>query len=350
MERKTFAAAMLVLCILAFATPLAAQPEEYKMLSITEDGKYFKSRYDVTFWEPQNDFIYLSAYYVPWQGEDSIDYEIQLGELKVNGELVGVNLVERSVESVTEKSKILTVQVDIGHLDDLAQFPNLVAVSIVGFSENNLAKLKDYTNLRAIDLAYTKISSEDLAYLASLTELRVLNLSYTDVTDDGLKHLSNLTNLRSIDFESTEITDEGLVYLEDLDDLRSLNLFRTPAGKVEALVMRGQPYKVGDAGTYSLAKLGNLNELSLHGADLTDEGVKQIAKMTNLRQLDLSATRITDASVSELSKMSNLRYLDVKGTDISTAGLNQLRKALPDCEINYASGSLTKDRRGLLKP
>ncbi|MBN2380660.1 hypothetical protein JXM67_12740 [candidate division WOR-3 bacterium] len=350
MKKKTILAVLLILVVLGAASSLQAQPEDLKMLSITEDGKYYRCRLDVTDWKPFDDFVYLYSYYFPWRGEDSIDYEIHLAELKVNAEVVGLNLLERSAEEALDKSKILTVQTDIENLTDLKKFPNLVALSLVGISEGDLARLKDCEGLRALDLAYTKISSEDLAYIESLTELRVLNLSYTNVTDEGLKHLASLNNLRSVDLESTEITDEGLTYLEGLEDLRSLNLFRTPAGKVETLVMRGQPYKVGDAGTFSLAKLGNLDELNLHGADLTDEGLKQITKMSKLRLLDLSATKITDASVPDLSKMTNLRYLDVKGTDISVEGLNTLREALPDCEINYCSGSLTKDRRGLLKP
>ncbi|MBD3285273.1 hypothetical protein GF359_10910 [candidate division WOR-3 bacterium] len=350
MNRKILSPVILGVLVFALALPLAAQPDDFQMLSITEDGKYFKCRYDVTYWESGEDFIYLSFYYYPWSGEDSIDYSIAYKLLEVNGKIVGVNLVEREAETVVDKSGIITAQVDSDNIDDLVQFPNLIAVSVVGATEEDLAKLSNYDNLRAIDLAYTKITNDGLAGLAELPELRVLNLSYTKVSDEGLQYLSELENLRSINLESTEITNDGLAYLEGLDELRHLNLFRTPAGKMEALVMRGQPYKVGDAGTFSLSRMDKLTELNLHGSDITDDGIDQLVSMTNLRFLDLSATKITDASIQELSKMNNLRYLDIKGTEITTAGLKRLRNALPDCEINFYSGSLTKDRRGLLKP
>jgi len=350
MKSRIFRMVILGMLLSAVVLPLMAQPEDFKMLNITEAGKYYKCRYDVTYWEPENDFIYLSSYYVPWKGEDSIDYRIEEELLDVNGENVGINLVEKDEKTIVDNTKIITAQVDSENVDELVDFPNVVAVSMVGATSEDLDRLSDYTGLMALDLGYTKISDDGLASLAELTELRILNLSYTEVTDEGLQYLSGLKNLRSINLESTEITDEGLTHLENLEELRHLNLFRTPAGKMEALVMRGQPYKVGDAGTFSLSKMNKLTELNLHGSDITDDGIDQLVSMTNLRFLDLSATKITDASLAELSKIKSLRYLDIKGTEITTAGLKTLRKSLPGCEINFYTGSLTKDRRGLLKP
>ncbi len=329
MTRKYLVIALLAS---AFASLLSAQTD-YKMLSITEDGTYYKNRLDVTDWKPGEDFVYLRSYYIPWQGEDSMDYQIRMGNLKVNGQLVGVDLVENPLPDAVDKSRIVTVQVDPVHLKDLSTLPGVVAVSFVGVKEADLANLKDMENLRALDLAYTKITDGALAYISPLSNLRVLNLANTQISDAGLKHLSTLTNLKALDLESTDITDSGIEYLKDLKELRSLNLFHTKA--TGGLALRGAPVSVSDHGAKVISGLGSLSELNLHGASLTDAGIAEIAKLGNLKILNLSATGITDASVENLSRMTTLRTLDLEGTDITPVGLRKLRAALPNTVINY---------------
>ncbi|NLI98724.1 hypothetical protein GX441_08720 [bacterium] len=323
-----------VLSLTAFAGFLAAQAD-YRMLSVTEDGKYYKNRLDVTDWKPGEDFIYLRSYYIPWQGEDSLDYEMRMGNLKINGKLVGVDLVENKLSSINDKSSIVTVQTDPSHFSELSELPNLVALSLVGAKETDIEKVKEMDSLKALDLAYTKISDDALMYLKDMNELRVLNLANTEISDRGLKHLSGLTHLRSLDLESTEVTDSGLEYLKDLKDLKSLNLFQTRAGKAGSLALRGGIPSVSNEGAKQIATLGNLSELNLHGAGISDPGVAELTRLSNLRTLDLGATDITDASVEYLSKLNGLRLLDLRGTDISPEGLARLRKALPETEINY---------------
>ncbi|MCK4334665.1 hypothetical protein KAX06_07805 [candidate division WOR-3 bacterium] len=340
MARKAMLFAAFAVLFAAIAAPLAAQAD-YKMLDVTEDGRYYKNRFDVADWEPGEDFIYLRSYYIPWQGEDSIDYEMTLQQLKVNGEVVGVNLVGKKCEDVAGQAKIVTVQCTPQHLEDLDAFPKLVAVSLVGVkNEDDLSKLVELPNLRALDIAYCKVSDDGLKYVSLLPELRVLNLANTEISDAGLSYLSELKHLRTLDLESTEITDAGIAHLKDLGNLRSLNLFHTKAAGAETLALRGKPLKITDAGIKALAGMGKLSELNLHGAAITDEGVKELSKMTlqtmtHMRKLNLSATAVTDDCVPALAKMRELRNLDIKGTDISPDKVAELRMKLPDCEINY---------------
>lgn len=340
MARKAMLIATFAVLIAAIAAPITAQTD-YKMLDVTQDGKYYMNRFDISDWEPGEDFIYLRSYYLPWQGQDSIDYEISLEQLKVNGEVVGVNLVGKEYEGVDGEAKIITVQCDPDHLKDLKAFPKVTAVSLVGLkNEEDLTKLAEIPNLYALDVAYCKVTDEGLKHIATLEELRVLNLANTEISDAGLGHLSELENLRTLDLESTEITDAGLAHLKELDNLRSLNLYRTKTSGAETLALRGEPLEVTDKGLKALAGMGKLSELNLHGAAITDEGVKEICTMalqtmTYLRKLNLSATPITDESVPSLAKMKELRQLDIKGTNISPAKVTELRMQLPDCEINY---------------
>ncbi|MBD3286931.1 hypothetical protein GF359_09825 [candidate division WOR-3 bacterium] len=335
-----------VLCIFVFM-PLWAQPlsfpfgtgeftlrgdEEYEMLAITEEGLYYKNRLDITDWEEGEDYLYLSPYYIPWNGEDSIDYENVMGQLKINGKLVGIDLVEHDVTEIPDKDKIMTVQAEGDKLDLLAELPNCKAASVVGLDDANVDKLEECENLYALDLAYTKVDDDDLKYITSLKNLRALNLAYTNITDEGLAHLKELDNLRSLDLESTEITDDGVTYLKELEDLRSLNLFRT---KTSVTDLRGRPLKVSDEGLEALASIPNLTELNLHGSAITDKGIESIVSMSNVKRLDLSATGITDNCIEHLSRMKHLRNLNIKGTGISADGIKKLKTELPKCYIKY---------------
>lgn len=338
MARRTMLFVVTAIVLLAAAVPLRAQLEE-KSVTLTESSKYYKGRMDVTGWKPGEDYIYLRPYYVPWQGQDSLDYELTLQELKINGKKVGVNLVGSEVEPA-DKEGILSVQCDPAHLDALAAYPDLVALSLVGITnEEDLAKLANLSGLQALDLAYCKITDAGAAYLASLTELRALNLSNTEISDEGLKNLAALENLRELDLTGTWVSDAGLAYLKDLDNLRTLNLYQTrPDG--EALALRGKPLDVTDAGLKAIAGMGKLSELNLHGAAITDQGVKDLATvsqqaMVPIRKLDLSATDITDECVPALEKMTELRNLDIKGTNITPPKVAELRTKLPECAIIY---------------
>ncbi len=319
---------VLLICV-AFAQ------QEYRMLSVTEQGRYFKYRLDVSDWLEGQDFINLRSYYVPWMGEDSLDYEISPGRLKINGEVVGVDLVEQPLSDVPSKDKILSAQTDPAHLDKVDSLPNLVSLSFVGIKDDDLKKLSSHRDLKALDLAYAKITDKGLSYLDSLTELRLLNLSYTNISDEGLGYLRGLKNLRTLDLENTAVTDKGLAHLEGLDQLRSLNLFLTPARAGETLTLRGVPVAVSDEGLKTLSTLRALSELNLHGSAVTDAGTGYLSSMAALEQLDLRATRITDASVENLAQLKNLRRLDLKGTGLTSQGISRLHEALPECEVNY---------------
>jgi hypothetical protein len=47
------------------------------------------------------------------------------------------------------------------------------------------------------------------------------------ITNDDLAHLKNISNLKSLDLRGTRITDEGLVHVETISTLEFVNLQRT---------------------------------------------------------------------------------------------------------------------------
>lgn len=91
-----------------------------------------------------------------------------------------------------------------------------------------LLKSDSFGNLRSLNLAFTRVTSESAKYIIQLPSLLHLNLWGTPFDDDGLLLISeNLQNLQSLNLCETSITDEGLNALILLENLRVLNLNST---------------------------------------------------------------------------------------------------------------------------
>ncbi len=99
-----------------------------------------------------------------------------------------------------------------------------------GFSLNpddQLAHLKDLSNVAYLHLGNTSVTDRGMAQLAGLTTLTRLHLEKTKISDAGLEYLKNLHNLSYLNLYGTAITDAGLVHLESLTNLKKLYLWQT---------------------------------------------------------------------------------------------------------------------------
>ena len=93
--------------------------------------------------------------------------------------------------------------------------------------------------------------------------------------------------------------------------------------------------QITDAGLKEVAKLQDLEWLSLYGTQTTDEGLKEVAKLQKLEWLRLDETKITDVGLKELAKLQKLAELYLNGVrEVTKAGVAELKKALPNCGID----------------
>jgi hypothetical protein len=93
----------------------------------------------------------------------------------------------------------------------------------------------------------------------------------------------------------------------------------------------------------SVARFTRLEELSLNGADVTDDGLLSLQGLIELRRLYLSRTRVTDAGLGYLKGLRSLRTIDLRGTRVTPAGLRTLQRVLPRAQI--LSDASPSDRR-----
>jgi hypothetical protein len=120
---------------------------------------------------------------------------------------------------------------DLVHIGDLT---NLQYLSFVGGSAlpkqikgPGLARLRNLTKLRFLDLIEHPITDDSLQFLEPLTELEHLDLRNTQVTGNGFEHFKQLRKLQSVLFNNAPVTDQGLPYLMELPSLQMVSLQNT---------------------------------------------------------------------------------------------------------------------------
>ena len=136
----------------------------------------------------------------------------------------------------------------------------------------DLSPLASLTNLRTLDIAYSKIN--DLTSLSSLNNLTMLLLGSNQISD--ISPLALLTNLTSLDLEYNQISNVS-----------------------------------------SLAGLTNLEYLYLDDNQISD--ILPLASLTNLSKLWVSDNQISD--ISPLLSLTKLHTLYLRGNPLSSTSI-----------------------------
>lgn len=199
-------------------------------------------------------------------------------------------------------------------------------------SDNDLAKLKNLSGLKSLQLARTAITGAGFVHLRGLPELAELNVSGTKLTDDSLKELGSLPKLVTFQAFKTPIGDAGLAHLINLKLTKlAISTTQTTDRGLESVVqiptltsLDVSRTTITDAGAEHLTRLTKLEDLALIATVVTDRGLAQIARLPNLRFLKLDNTQVTDAGLSELKTHPKLTALFVAGTRLTDQGLQQL--------------------------
>ena len=82
-----------------------------------------------------------------------------------------------------------------------------------------------------------------------------------------------------------------------------------------------------------LAKLNDLQSLSLAGTKVTDAGLAQLAGLSSLENLDLKGLAITDRGLAELAPVKSLKHVYVSRTGPTSAGIDALEQAIPRLHV-----------------
>ncbi len=210
------------------------------------------------------------------------------------------------------------------HYRSLEQRPLPFVLSVAGtrISDVGMQRIAALKNLTGLNMELCRhVTDRGFAYLGRSKELSVLIAPGTSISKFGLEQLAAVPQLTAINLEVCDgVTDLCCEALGRMTGLRALVLKKTGF----------EPDRVSDAGLQQLAKLRNLELLSLYGNAVTDDGLKHLSSMSNLGEIDLSLLPISDDAVRHLAKLPRLRRLELlysegfAGTNISDVGLKRL--------------------------
>ncbi|MBK8206354.1 MAG: hypothetical protein IPK87_06080 [Planctomycetes bacterium] len=220
----------------------------------------------------------------------------------------------------------------------IAHVPALTSSNLVAFASMPALKSLDVTRsgteptavefgdrpskLEAIALGECKcVSKAIIECLVGLPQLKSISLDGIESVDDAIlrRLLSCCAGIEKVSLQDCKaITSDGLSGIEHSKEMRWLDVSRT---------------KVGSAACRHIAKCSQLSHLYMYDcATMDDAGVAELRPLGELVELVVESAKVTDASIPVLQRFTKLTLLIV-GSGISTDGIKLLSKALPNCEV-----------------
>ncbi|MBS1120946.1 MAG: leucine-rich repeat domain protein [Deltaproteobacteria bacterium] len=228
------------------------------------------------------------------------------------------------------------------HIDDsaigkLASRPALAGLEVLdledcAIGDPTVQLLRAFPELRALNLAGTRITDAGGAQLGRLTKLSILDLGGTPVGARTIAALRPLA-IRELFLDGTRVGKEiatlaafapGLVRFE----ASSLAAYKPTDGDVGWLAGAPNLVEAGLSGSrvhdklvLALAALPHLREIRIAGTPITLDAVKAVAARRDLEEVDLAETPVDDASAAALLAMPRMRVLRLDRTAITDAAL-----------------------------
>jgi len=157
--------------------------------------------------------------------------------------------------------------------------------------DSDLRRLNQYPELSVLDLSLTHITDGGMQELKNLRGITDFNLYFAEyVTDEGVAAIKDWKQLKRLNLHGTKAGDSALEHIAGLTSLESLDVGST---------------LMTDVGLERLTSLTNLKELTMGGNELGDAGLQALRQMPNLTYLDLSGREGNDKNVWTIS-MSNV--------------------------------------------
>lgn len=95
---------------------------------------------------------------------------------------------------------------------------------------------------------------------------------------------------------------------------------------------------------------GDVRQLNFVGTEVEDDDLVTVALFSRLQRLLLGATRVTDAGMRHLVGLKDLEYISLHGTEVSEQRRQQLRLLLSNCRVCPRGDFVTPGPPVLVEP
>ena len=214
------------------------------------------------------------------------------------------------------------------HLKSLRTIKNLNLYYAEQITDQGMTAIRDWNNLKRLNVRGTRISDGTLAIVSGLTQLEWLDIAYAPFTDNGLDALVTLTQLKELSIGRSRLNKNALEVLRLLPTLEYLDLGGPHPGAGGLRETTGTP--MGDDVPRALSSLPALRVLKLSYSQIGAEGLEILGSLERVEKLALEGCpRVDDAAIAQLAKWKSLQYVDVQETKVTSQGVVALQKAKP---------------------
>ncbi len=188
---------------------------------------------------------------------------------------------------------------DIALFGRLTDLETLQIFNYRQLDDDSAAQLSNLKNLRSLALTNSVIGDPTVEMIAdSFPLLHTLDLSSnTNMTNQVMQVIARLSNLERLTLVQNRFNDLGTIQLEKLKKLRFLDL----RGNMEA----------GDMTLSVVGQLPALEVFKHRSTTVTDMGIEELKQTKTLRAFLMQDFGITGASGPHLAEISTLRELEV---------------------------------------
>jgi Leucine-rich repeat (LRR) protein len=218
------------------------------------------------------------------------------------------------------------------YLKPLKEVQDLNLLYAEQITDQGMAAIKQWKNLKRLNLRGTRIFDGTLAILSGLTQLESLDIAYTQVTDNGLDALVPLTHLKELSIGRSKVGKNALEVLRLLPTLEYLDLGGPHPGPGGYRTTAGTP--MDDDVPGAISELKQLRVLKLSYSQIRADGLRLLGSLDQVSKLSLTGCpRVDDGALAELAKWKSLKYLDVQETSVTEQGVAHLEKSKPGLVI-----------------
>jgi len=209
----------------------------------------------------------------------------------------------------------------------------------------HLSEIAAAKSIRTLRLINIHIKRSNLLQFPKMKQIESFfwNVSDNSLDDDEFHFLENFPNLKELAIAgANELTDAVFQTIEKLSSLQELSLHGTDITGAQLDRLKKLPQlkklelgasSLNDAGLKNLAQMSQLTQLEIGSTDVTDKGMKFVVELSNLKHLSIRDTEISDTGLQRLLELPKLNRLLIRDTRISKTAVADFKKQRPKCLV-----------------